>query len=115
MLTKTRTHINPGKTPLFLTDVSTTFKIKSNTIRQHIRRGTFPEPTVRREPEIGWDAVDIYRWAYTTNRMPLSRRHPLPIPAPTHRRRHTPRTTGASGVPGNLRSRRPHAQPRHLC
>lgn len=71
LTTKTRTHINPGKTPLFLTDVSATFKIKSNTIRQHIRRGTFPEPTVRREPEIGWEAVDIYRWAYTTNRMPL--------------------------------------------
>lgn len=71
LTTKTRTHINPGKTTLFLTDVSTTFKIKPNTIRQHIRRGTFPEPTVRREPEIGWDALDIYRWAYTTSRMPL--------------------------------------------
>lgn len=71
LTTKNRPRIIPGKTTLFLTDVATTFNIKPNTVRQHIRRGTFPTPTVRREPEIGWDAVDIYRWAYTTQRMPL--------------------------------------------
>lgn len=65
-------YINPEKTDLHLGDVSTLFGIKPNTLRQYIRRGTIPDPTIRRDPELGWDAATIYLWAYQTGRMPLN-------------------------------------------
>lgn len=67
----TKPRIEPGKSTLHLGEVANLFAIKPNTIRQHIRRGTMPEPTVRRDPELGWHAADIYRWAYETGRLPL--------------------------------------------
>lgn len=70
MRQQTKRRITPGNTTLHLGDVSDLFNIKPNTLRQHIRRGTMPEPTVRRDPELGWPAADIYRWAYETGRLP---------------------------------------------
>lgn len=66
-----KTHITPGKTTLYLGEVAELFGLKPNTIRQNIRRGTMPQPTVRRDPELGWHALDIYRWAYKSGRLPL--------------------------------------------
>lgn len=62
--------IDPTKSILYLHDVSKLFGIKANTLRQYISRGSMPDPDVRRSPEIGWQAHNIYKWAYQTQRMP---------------------------------------------
>lgn len=66
------THIEPGRTTLYLSDVAALFDLKPNTIRQYIRRGNIPEPTSRRDPELGWDAAVIYAWAQARDLMPLN-------------------------------------------
>lgn len=70
--TATRAKINPTATVLHISEVTELFGIKPGTLRQYVSRGTMPEPTVRRSPELGWAAEDIYAWAHEQRLMPLA-------------------------------------------
>lgn len=90
--THTTPKIDPSAPVLYITDVSTIFDIKAATLRQYVSRGTMPAPSVRRSPELGWDAHDIYAWAYTQRLMPLAA-------IPFRHLRHVIDTTQTRGAP----------------
>lgn len=57
--------IDPQAETLHLEAVADLFTIKPNTLRQHVTRGTMPSPSVRRAPDLGWDAAALYLWAHS--------------------------------------------------